>query len=145
VKYWMGNSPVKGKSTRIGIKDFQSVVPFPGQAQVNTEPSFTCRQALSVPQKLPAINSYTGKGHDSHEPHASTGGHLLEKSLPIIPISNSKDESRVTKTRNEVGFALTEGQERRSMIEDCETECSEILEYLFIGSAKVSYILNALE
>ena len=123
----MGNSPTKGKPLiRKGLKDFQSIVPFP---DAQTEQSDLVSHNKSLSRSLPNISSV---------PNSVTKPEVSKQVL-LPPLNNSDSKELLIEASKvqENNFNLTEGQVRRNLIANYDDECSEITEYLYVGSAKV--------
>ena len=55
-------------------------------------------------------------------------------------------EKTFEKTRKkDFDFHLTEGQSRRGLMADCESECSPIFDFLYVGGAEIAKNWNVLE
>jgi Dual specificity phosphatase, catalytic domain len=61
--------------------------------------------------------------------------HYRESSLGVVGLRSNTD----------FNFRLTEGQSRRGLMADCESECSPIFDFLFVGGAHIARSWKTLE
>ena len=100
-------------------KDFQSVVP------VNADGENVSKSKVAISKNATApINEFGNVEHVNSCRH-----------------ERSQDNSIHKLHSESFDFRLTEGQSRRNAMADCETECSQVTDYLFVGGHKVSLII----
>ena len=76
-----------------------------------------------------------------------TSTEFLKESSPLLSenfleIDQTQEEQRV---ETDFDFHLTEGQSRRGLMADCESECSMIFDFLFVGGAQIARSRHVLE
>lgn len=80
-----------------------------------------------------------GTGYTSTEFLKESSPILSESSLEIDQMQGGQGIG------TDFNFHLTEGQSRRGLMADCESECSMIFDYLFVGGAQIARSRHVLE
>ena len=96
-------------------------------------------------ENLSRKNSVTDVGGSRRGSHLSVGHNssVMSHNTDIEEDSQQGSINSVVEP-NKFDFNLTEGQSRRTLMADCEFECSEITPTLFVGGAKVAGSLEIL-
>mmetsp|Transcript_6085 Transcript_6085/g.9944 ORF Transcript_6085/g.9944 Transcript_6085/m.9944 type:complete len:721 (+) Transcript_6085:160-2322(+) len=132
----MGNKSTKSN------KEFQAVIPYTPSSRTNVKRKKTQpRRPTVAPALLKKENS--GLSVDSQEERDALGI-PNPKRIPLRTPSICEDVGWTPQSSN-FDFSNTEGQNRRDLIASCDSECSLITPFLFVGSstiAKSKEILN---
>lgn len=107
-------------------KDFQSVTPYP--------PSSNDEQMTRKKSKIDFDTPSSSSSTKNSEKRVTPRGAKREQSGGPSWIVNI----------DKFNFDYTEGQHRRDLMANCEDECSEITDFLFVGGAKVRKIFSHL-
>jgi hypothetical protein len=92
------------------------------------ENSDTFGKSIYIRDSREAVGSSNESQKESQSYHA-------ESSLGVVALRNDPD----------FNFRLTEGQSRRGLMADCESECSPIFDFLFVGGAQIARSWKTLE
>ena len=71
-------------------------------------------------------------------------GQLVKEKQPLTIETNS-GVAAYRMNNTDFNFRLTEGQSRRGLMADCESECSPIFDFLFVGGAQIARSWKTLE
>ena len=118
-------------------REFQAVAPQPQATSTSGE----TLQTDSKRRKIVAgtIHASDEVGNEPNPQNDSVGQNLPSdlgrEGNPTV--LGGKNAPQISALQNE-DYALTESQERRERMADCEFECSEIFSYLFVGSYRVA-------
>lgn len=74
-------------------------------------------------------------GASVNESQKESRSYHAESNLGVVALRNDPD----------FNFRLTEGQSRRGLMADCESECSPIFDFLFVGGAQIARSWKTLE
>ena len=98
----------------------------------------------------PFNNTFNTYDAEVRPPSGNSGLRARQHNIPEGTFENSKSNfvlSNPDLSANKHSFAITgfdfkmtEGQSRRNMLADCDTECSMITEFLFVSGSKVIFV-----
>ena len=132
----------EGKSVRVGSSSSSTNttrrIPRNATAPLDTEIGVSNNEA--GPQNFPIHERGSNVTSNLTSCDDTTDNDLMMESAVTTKISPQKpvDENN----NSGFDFRLTEGQSRRNAMADCETECSKVTDYLFVGGHKVAQSLN---
>lgn len=126
-----------GNKTSKTNKEFQAVIPYTPSSS-RTHPKRKKATQPRRPTVAPALKKEnSGISTDSTEDQDSLGIVNNQRRIPLRSPSIGEDVGWTPQNSN-FDFSNTEGQNRRELIATCDSECSLITPFLYVGSFTVA-------